>query len=172
MTRLRDDDGDRRRKLAGSPCFVASDGQAIERQHRAVAEMEAGERGRQDQQRLAFQQHPEAAGLAVVVAFLEAARRLVVDGAGGNQQDRNDRQHAEYGRQPEHRGEAELPAEKAGQAGADHVAGMIERLIASVLPIEAGLPHDAERHARHRRPDRRARDRGRDLRERDQPKTL
>jgi hypothetical protein len=59
--------------------------------------------------------------------------------------------------------EAEFPAEQAGQAGSDHIACVIERLVAAILPVEAGLPHNAERHARHRRPDRRARDRRRHL---------
>jgi hypothetical protein len=70
--------------------LLRHDGQSVERQHRAVAKVEAGESGCEDQQRLAFQQHTKAAGLAVVAPFLKAARRLVINGAGGDHQDRDD----------------------------------------------------------------------------------
>ena len=79
---------------------------------------------------------------------------------------------AEQRGQQQHRRKAEHPAEQPGQPGADHVAGMVERLVMSVLPVEPGLANHAERDAGDRRSDRRTGDRGRDLRQRHQPETL
>ena len=55
--------------------FGRDHGKPVERQHGAVAEMKAGQRGGQDQQRLAFEQHGDAADLALVIlAFLVSPR--------------------------------------------------------------------------------------------------
>ena len=80
--------------------------------------------------------------------------------------------HAEHGGQNEHRGETEFPPRKPDKAGPHHVAGVIESLIATVLPVEAGLVYDPQRHAGDGRHDRGARDRGRDLRCGHHPETL
>ena len=60
--------------------------------------------------------------------------------------------------------ESRTSSRAAREARADHVAGVIEGLVAAVLPVEAGLPDDAERHAGHGGPDRGAGDRRCDLR--------
>jgi hypothetical protein len=120
----------------------------VERQHRAVAEMKAGQRSGKDQQRLAFEKHRDTADLGGLVAiFPEAAGFIVINSGAWNHQHRSDGENAEQGGEPEHRGKAELPSQQAGQTGAHHVAGVIERLIMSNLPVETGLTHDAERDA-------------------------
>ena len=93
---LRDDDrlGHEDRRIS---LLRADHGKAVERQHGAVAEMEKGEAGGEDQQRLAFDKHAEAACLAV--AFLlapEPARRPVVDCIGRDHQHGNDREDAKH----------------------------------------------------------------------------
>jgi hypothetical protein len=50
-----DDDG--RDKSGGVALLVRKDGQPVKRQHRAVAEVETGQRGCEDQQRLALEKH-------------------------------------------------------------------------------------------------------------------
>ena len=135
--------------------------------------MKTGQRRGQNQKRPAFEQHGEAADLAgFILGPVEPARLIVIDRGARDHQDRNDRQDAEGGGQPQHGGESEPPSEQARQSGANHVAGMVERLIMAVLPIETGLANDAERHAGHGRADRRASDRGGDLGQRHQPKVL
>jgi hypothetical protein len=144
-----------------------------QRRHRAVAEVKTGERRRQDQERLAFEKHTQPAGLVVLDAvFAHAARNPVIDRGARDQQHCRDRDRAEQRREPEDGGKAELPAEQTGEPGTGHVAGVVEGLVASVLPIEAGLIRDAESDADDRRTDRRAGDRGRDLRGGDEPEIL
>jgi hypothetical protein len=109
---------------------------------------------------------------ALTAGRVEAARLIVIDRCARYHQHRSNGEDAEQCRQPEHGRETELPSEQTRQTGAHHVAGMIERLIVSVLPVEAGLANDTERDAGHGGPNRRARHGGRDLRNRHQPEIL
>jgi hypothetical protein len=116
--------------------------------------MEAGQRRRQDQHRAVAEQHPETLCLIVTgLLCFKAARCAMVDGALGDRQNRGDGQHTEDGGKIEDRHHAKAPAQIARQACPHHIAGMIPGLIASVLRVEAALPHDAQRHTRHRRAD-------------------
>ncbi|PAV66038.1 hypothetical protein WR25_16206 [Diploscapter pachys] len=98
--RLRDDDrgrGEQRRISLAR----ANDRQRIQRQHPAIAEVEAGERQCQDQHRLVAHQDLEAFGLAAVlpfVALFQATCRLMVDRPFGDREDGDDREHAKGGR--------------------------------------------------------------------------
>jgi putative SOS response-associated peptidase YedK len=153
--------------------LVGNHGQPVERQHRAVAEMEAGQGGGEDQKRRAFKQSGDAADLGVRIgALVESSRFVFVDGILRNQQNRGDGQNAEQGGQPEHGGETELPSQQARQSRTDHVARMIEGLVMAILPVEAALTYHAERDVGDGGADRSAGDGGRNLRQRYQPEVL
>jgi hypothetical protein len=83
--------------------------------------------------------------------MLQPARGAVVDRAFGDRQHRDDRDNAKRGGEEEDCRHAKAPAEPARQAGADHVAGVVPRLVApfwalkprwrttpSVIPATAG----------------------------------
>jgi hypothetical protein len=173
--RLRDHDRGRRehRRIT---LAAANHRKPIEWQHRAVAEVKAGKRGCEDQHRLVAQQRSETLGLTslgfAVIIPLQPACGSVIDRTLGNHQDPNDREHAEPCRQKEDRRHAELPPEPTGEPGADHVAGVVPRLVAAVLGVEASLPDDAEGHAGDRRTNRGACDGGRNLARRHDPTSL
>jgi hypothetical protein len=82
--------------------------------------------------------------LAVALVRAEAPRRVVIDGLARDHQHRSDGEDAKRRRQPEDGDETELPAEETGERRARHVAGVVERLVAAVLAVEALLPGDAE----------------------------
>ena len=153
--------------------MFGNDSKAVERQHRGVAEMEAGERRSEDQKWLAAEQYVEAADFAgMFAALMQTARRGIVDGILRNHQNAGNGDRAEHRGENEHSDEAELPADQPRQRRTDHVAGMIEGLVAAVLPIEAGLFHHAERDAGHRGDDRGTGDGGGHLRKRHDPEIL
>lgn len=131
----------------------------VERQQSAIAQVKTGECRGQDQQRLVPEQGPETGDLTFLVLLLglaQSARLVIVDRVGRDHEHGNDGQDAEAGGEPEHGGQSEMPSEKSGQRSADQITGMIGDLVMSVLPIEAGLMHDAERDAGDCRHDRRA----------------
>ena len=126
--------------------------------------MKESERCRQDQQGLAADQHVEAADLAgVVAAVVHTAGGGIVDSVLWDHQDARNRDQAEHRGENKHRDEAELPAVETRKGRSDHVAGMIESLVAAILPVEAGLPHHPERDAGNRGNNRSPRDGGCDL---------
>jgi hypothetical protein len=80
----------------------------------------------------------------------------MVDRPRRNRARARDREHRERGDEREHGIESRVPAEPAGECGADHVAGVIRHLVAAELAVEALSARDAERHAGDGRRERRA----------------
>jgi len=90
-----------------------------------------------------LEQHDQGVRRVIGIVFLAAARGPVIDRLRGNYEHAGNRDCAEYRRQHEHCEIAVFPTEITGQRCTDQVSGMVERLIAAVLLIEAALFNDA-----------------------------
>ena len=138
-----DDAGGHEQRLGSIPPLAQSF--ADERQHRRIGEMKQRDRRGEDEQRLGFEKHAERARrrIAVVRPVGTTCQRMIdacrVDREHGPGAGERENRH-----EPQRRGGRDDIAGDAGEDRGEHVAGMIERLVAPDPTRKGAAPDNAE----------------------------
>ena len=100
----------------------------------------------EDHQRAILKEHPDAFRFATFLAVVCATGELVVNLAGSDQKQDENRGDRESRDEEEDAAVGNEVAEQAHRHGGNHIACRVESLVATLADVECGTSDDPERH--------------------------